>query len=95
MGDDSFSHDRDDLLHLRSAIEFVRADMTSDQHAELDQVDAFWRNHALDFNKDFALVHAFTDKKTAMKGWVEDDAGSTPEIPRSHWWWWPIKDVDE
>lgn len=91
LGDDSFSHDRDEILNQRSAIEFVRADLTPDQQAELDRVDEFWRAHATDFNKDFALVHAFSDMKTAMKGWIKDSRDQAPEIPRSHWWWWPIE----
>ena len=33
------------------------------------------------------LFHAYESKKTAMEGWVEDDNGKVPEIPRSHWWW--------
>lgn len=91
IGDPDFDMDRDETLHERSRYEFIRDQLTPEQQAELDQVDAFWRANVEAFNKDFALFHAFEDKKIAMKGWIEDDKGRVPEIPRSHWWWWPIE----
>ena len=90
IGDPDYDMDRDETLHERSAYEFVRDQLTPTQRAELDQVDAFWRANAQAFNKDFALFHAFEDKKLAMDSWIRDDQGRVPEIPRSHWWWWPI-----
>lgn len=94
IGDPDFDMDRDETLHDRSEYEFIRDQLTPEQQAELDQVDAFWRANAQAFNKDFALIHAYEDKKAAMKGRVVDDKGKVPEIPRSHWWWWPIKEEE-
>lgn len=91
LGDPHFDMDRDDFLHQRSALELVRDQMTGAQRAELDQVDAYLRAHAAQFNKDFARIHAFTDRKTALRTWIADADGNTPAIPRSHWWWWPIE----
>lgn len=91
IGDPDYDMDRDETLHERSSYEFVRDQLTPEQQAELDQVDAFWRANVAAFNKDFALLHAYEDKKTAMEGWVEDERGQPPEIPRTHWWWWPLE----
>lgn len=91
LGNDSFDHDRDGMLAERSAFELVRDQLDDAQRAELDQVDAFWRENAEAFNKDFAMQRAFLNKKTVLAGLVEDDKGNVPEIPRSHWWWWPLK----
>ncbi|MDO5622440.1 MAG: hypothetical protein Q4G24_13325 [Paracoccus sp. (in: a-proteobacteria)] len=82
--------DRDDFLHQRSALEFVRDQMTDAQRAELAQVDDHLRQNATVFNEAFTRVHALTDRSTALDGWVEDAEGNTPAIPRSHWWWWPL-----
>lgn len=95
LGEDSFSHDRSGMLAERSAFEMVRDQLDDAQRAELDRIDAFWRENAEAFNRDFRMQQAFLDKKTVLAGMVEDDKGRTPEIPRSHWWWWPIKDGDE
>lgn len=91
-GDPDFDMDRDETLHKRSVYEFIRDQLTPDQQAELDQVDEFWRAHPEAFNKDFAMIHAFESKKTALEGFgIADDKGKVPEIPRSHWWWWPTE----
>lgn len=90
LGDDSFDHDRDGMLAERSAFELVRDQLDDDQRAELDRIDDFWRTNAQAFNQDFKLHHAFLDKATALAGLVEDGKGKVPEVPRSHWWWWPI-----
>lgn len=92
LGDDSFDHDRDGMLAERSAFELVRDQLDDEQRAELDRIDAFWRDNAEAFNRDFKLDHAFLGKKTVLAGMVEDAKGKVPEIPRSHWWWWPIKE---
>lgn len=92
IGDPDYDYDRDETLHERSAYEFVRDRLSVEQLAELDKVDAYWRAHAKEFNADFALWHFQEDKQTAMKGWVEDEHGDVPPIPRSHWWWRPIED---
>lgn len=95
LGDPYHDMDRDDFLHHRSALEFVREQMTDAQRAELDHVDDHLRQNADVFNSDFALIHAYIDKTTALDGWVVDADGNTPAIPRSHWWWWPIKEAAE
>lgn len=94
LGNDSFDHDRDGMLAERSAFEMVRDQLDDAQRAELDMIDDFWRANADAFNRDFRMQQVLIDKKTVLTGMVEDDAGNTPEIPRSHWWWWPIKDAE-
>lgn len=94
IGDPDYDMDRDETLHERSAYEFVRDQLSPEQIAELDQVDAFWRAHPEAFNADFRLLQAWENKKTALEGFVEDAQGKTPAIPRSHWWWWPIPTGD-
>lgn len=93
LGDENFDYDRDELLHERSRLEFVRDQLSTDQQAELMKVDAHWREHAKAFNQDFATLHARADLETAMTGFVQDDQGRTPAIPNDHWWWWPIEEV--
>ena len=90
IGDPSFDMDRDETLHKRSAYEFVRGQLSPEQIAELDKVDAYWRAHPKAFNEDFKLIQGWEDRRTALEGFVEDDKGKVPAIPRSHWWWWPI-----
>ncbi len=93
IGEPDMSHDLDFTLHERSKFEFVREQLTDAQRAELDQVDAFWRANPEAFNNEFKRLHAFENKKTAMEGMgVFDDQGRVPEIPRSHWWFWPIEE---
>lgn len=91
IGDSDFDMDRDETLHERSRYEFVRDQLTAAQQAELDVVDAFWKANRAAFNVDFARLHANEDKRTAMTGWIEDENGRVPPIPRSHWWWWPLE----
>lgn len=91
LGADDCSWGRDAALHERSAYEMVRDQLTPDQQAELDQVDEFWRANAAAFNKDFGTFHVREDRAAALEGYVEDDQGETPPIPRSHWWWRPIE----
>ncbi|MEG9884440.1 MAG: hypothetical protein V6Z86_07470 [Hyphomicrobiales bacterium] len=90
IGDPSFDMDRDETLHERSAYEFVRGQLSPEQIAELDKVDAYWRAHPKEFNEDFKIIQGWEDRKTALEGFVEDEDGKVPAIPRSHWWWWPI-----
>lgn len=92
IGDDDWSHDRDEMLAARSAFELVREQMTDAQRAELDRVDAYWRDHAQAFNESFKLDHAFADRKRALEGWIEDEHGEVPEVPAAHWWWKPIEE---
>lgn len=92
IGDPDFDMSRDETLHERSAYEFIREQLTDAQRVELDQVDAFWRAHAAEFNADFATLHFQEDKQTALTGFVEDENGETPAIPASHWWWRPIEE---
>ena len=91
IGDPYFDYDRDECLHNRSRYEFVRDRLEPSQQAELDQVDAYWRAHPKEFNEAFEPWHFRANKKTELKSFVTDANGNTPEIPRSHWWWWPIK----
>lgn len=95
LGDDSFSHDRSGMLAERSAFEMVRDQLDDAQRAELDMIDDFWRTNADAFNRDFRLQQAFLDRTTILSGMVVDAKGKVPEIPRSHWWWWPIKEEGE
>ncbi|MFS4437865.1 hypothetical protein ACMA5I_06605 [Paracoccaceae bacterium GXU_MW_L88] len=92
LGDPDYEYDRDFTLHERSAYELVREQLTDDQRAELDKVDAHWRDHAKAFNEDFAIEHNQEDRETALYGFVRDEEGRTPAIPRGHWWWRPIED---
>jgi len=93
IGDPDFAMDRDEALHERSAYELVREQLTPEQQGELDQVDAYWRANAVAFNTDFALWHHQENKTTALTGFLEDERGNVPPIPRSHWWWRPIEEV--
>jgi hypothetical protein len=93
IGDTSFDLDRDELLHERSAFEFVRDQLSDAQRAELDVVDAYWRDNSANFNTDFACFHARKDMENELLGFIADDKGITPPIPRSHWWWWPIMEA--
>lgn len=90
IGDPHFDRDRDETLHERSACEFIREQFTDEQRAELDQIDAYWRANAKKFNDDFAVMHIRGNRATELEGFVEDENGATPVIPRTHWWWWPI-----
>lgn len=94
IGDPDYDMDRDETLHMRSAYEFIRDQLTDEQRAELDKVDAFWRARPVAFNADFAPWHYRGNKKTELAGFVEDEAGKVPEIPPSHWWWWPLDEAD-
>lgn len=90
IGDPSFDMDRDFILHTRSALEFARVRLLPKQQADLDEIDAYWRAHPKEFNEDFKIIQGWEDRKTALEGFVEDEQGKVPAIPRSHWWWWPI-----
>ena len=91
-----WTFDWDELLHLRSTYEFLQDQLTHEQHQDLTEVvDAYWREHPKEFNEAFAELHYREDKKVAMQGWIKDEAGNTPAIPRSHWWWWPLKEDND
>jgi hypothetical protein len=92
IGDPAFDYDRDETLHERSAYELVRDQLTVDQQTELDKVDAYWQANAKDFNADFAVFHFQENKQTALTGFVMDEDGNVPPIPRAHWWWRPIEE---
>lgn len=91
IADDQYQVDRDECLHERSAYEMVREHLTASQQSELDVVDTFWRDHADHFNQAFAIFHNHVDRSKALAGFVLDEAGLVPSIPRSHWWWKPIE----
>lgn len=90
LDDASFDdYDRDFLLTNRSAMEFVRDQLSVRQVAELDEIDAHWRANPADFNAAFVIWHRKTSLRT-VEGLVVDDGGAAPEIPVSHWWWRPL-----
>lgn len=89
--EDPESYALDEILHERSAYECVRDQLTDAQQAELDQVDQYWLAHPDAFNTAFKRLHAFEDRRTALKSWVIDSNGDAPVIPKTHWWWRPIK----
>ena len=91
LEDDDFQWDRDHLLHNRSAYELVRDQLSDAQRAELDKVDAHWQANPQAFNRAFGVEHHQHRRDTALAGFVEDDAGDVPPIPRGHWWWRPIE----
>lgn len=82
--------DRDELLHIRSALEFIRDTLSDAQKAELDTVDAHWQADATAFNAAFGTLHHYEDQATALDGFVTIETGQTPKIPADHWWWNPI-----
>lgn len=90
LDDPDFYYDRDFLLHYRSALEFVRDQLSASQLAELDAVDAHWRAHAALFNRAFGIQHGRGNHKNALQGFVQDEGGKAPEIPADHWWWQPL-----
>ncbi|MDO5606014.1 MAG: hypothetical protein Q4G25_12720 [Paracoccus sp. (in: a-proteobacteria)] len=88
-------YDLDEALEERSAFEMVRDQLTPDQRAELDIVDAFWRANPDQFNAAFGVQHYQANKKTALSGYVSDAEGRVPAVPAAHWWWWPIPEVQQ
>ena len=90
ISDPDYDYDRDECLHERSAYEMVRDQLTDDQRAELDTVDAYWQARPAEFNAAFGVWHHQSDRQTALAGFVEDEQGETPSVPRSHWWWKPL-----
>jgi hypothetical protein len=91
--EDAWSDDWDSVLPARSALEFVRERLPQDRAAVLDRADTFWRAHPAAFNRFSRFRHARRDVKTDLSGWVVDAEGNTPEIPRAHWWWWPLEEA--
>lgn len=96
IADPNFDMSMDELLHERSAFEFVRDQLSDEQRLELDVVDSYWKAHASDFNDTFARWHRLSPeaKKNEMVGFIQDENGAVPSIGRSHWWWWPIEGDD-
>ena len=93
IDDGDFYYDRDELLHNRSAFEFVREQLNDAQRAELDKVDNYWKEHPIAFNEAFSAFHNArhrVNKDGDLGTWVRDENGKVPTIPRSHWWWWPL-----
>ena len=91
IGDPDFDLSRDELLHIRSALELARDQLTANQQAELNEIDAYWRANAAAFNADFGVFHFQENKQTALRGFIVDAHGDTPPIPRGHWWWKPLE----
>jgi hypothetical protein len=94
LNDAIFYVEWDDLLLYRSALEFVREQLSDAQRGELDTVDAHWRSQPDAFNSAFAAKHATHAASDAMRAWVQDENGDTPIIPRSHWWWRAITEAE-
>ncbi len=92
IADPLFDVDLDTHLEARSAWEMVRDQLSDTQRAELDTVDAYWRAHPKAFNFAFAPVHHQHRPAKALEGWVIDEAGKTPPLPPSHWWWRPLEE---
>lgn len=92
IDDPDFDLSRDEVLRIRSALELARDQLTPDQQAELDEIDAYWRANAEAFNADFGVFHFQGDKRAALKGFIEYDHGQAPPILRGRWYWRPIED---
>lgn len=92
----SYAYDTDEVLHARSALQFLReADqLTATEVSALDAVDAFWQTHPKAFNEHFRHEHEQHDPTTALTDWVEDANGNPAPIPDSHWWWHPLRCSD-
>lgn len=90
LDDPKFDLDWDGLLQRRSALELVRDQLSDAQRAQLDMVDTHWQANAAAFNRAFGVEHHQHRRETALAGFVTDDKGEVPPIPRGHWWWRPI-----
>lgn len=85
-----YRYDRDEHLQMRSAYEFLRADLNDAQRTELDKVDAYWKANASEFNREFSTFHRYCDRKTVLTDFVADANGVGVAIPNDHWWWRPL-----
>lgn len=92
LEDDNYDEDWPYAIHVRSGYEFIRDRLTDAQHAQLDEIDAYWKAHPKVFNKAFTFAH-FRQEARSLDGFVLDEAGNVPEIPPSHWWWWPLDEA--
>jgi hypothetical protein len=90
LDDPDFDWEMDELLRNRSALELVRDRLSEAQVAELEMVDIYWRAKREAFNACFSADHA-RRSRMSLAGFVEDENGDTPDIPRDHWWWRPIE----
>ena len=86
-----------EYLCIRSACEFVREHLPKAVQKDLDKIDAFWKAHPKDFNRCFGaeLNQPMGEKMKALKGYVWDEDGETPEIPKSHWWWFKLDETGD
>jgi len=92
-GRDLWSYDADSTLVARSALELVRDQLSKAEIAELNKVDAVWKDTPKQFNAFFSNEHACHDRTTELDGWLVDtETKAPPPIPKDHWWWWPIQD---
>lgn len=85
----------DQILPARSALEFIRAELTRKDEAMITAFDAFVRDHYEAFNAFFIAEHYLPERDTALNDWVWDDTGVTPAVPADHWWWAPIAPAGE
>lgn len=86
---DTYSHDRDEMLQARSALEFERGHDAGLERLA-DTIDAYWRAHPREFNYCFRYEHAGFDPATELESFVADDHGRAPPVPADHWWWRPL-----
>lgn len=87
-------HEADAVLAARSCLELVRGKAGDEVNNTLNLVDAFWRDKPKEFNHLFRYHHANKDVADELDGLIKDDAGNTPKVPNSHWWWRALE-VDE
>ncbi len=80
----------DEVLYVRSALEFIREQLPCSAIERLDAADAYWRAHPHAFNQMAKYHHARKDVKNELYGYIADENGNWPNIPKSHWWWWPL-----
>lgn len=81
----------EEVLRARSALQLLWDDGKRLPAAAIEAMtaaDLQWRAHtaAFDYMFRYALARKSCDELT---GWITDDAGRVPEIPRAHWWWRP------
>lgn len=84
---DSFSFSWEEVLYARSALEFIREQLPERTRKLMDEADAFWRSHPMEFNRHSKVHHAGFVPAQEMTSWVVDSDGNTPKVPESHWWW--------
>ncbi|SIS77012.1 hypothetical protein [Insolitispirillum peregrinum] len=91
--ENGYDYDGDLLLPARTALELIRDRLTVDQVAVLTVWDQWMMDHPVQFNQFFAAEHhrlKAEDRQEACRGYVWDDDGEPPPVPKDHWWWFPL-----